>query len=275
MLHGVLNMPPELWIVGDWIDQPEPSRWSRGNAGEYARTLQASVNEATDLLADLRHIMGRRPIHFKTGNHDIRVEKYVSQYAPALRSLSSLSLEEMLDLDRLNITLHRKPVELAPNWLLAHGDEGALSRIAGGTAMNLAKRFGKSVVCGHTHRLGLQAFTTSVNGRAIAIAQWNNLIENNLQLSSNFKKGHVPWCKGQKLSSEHIAKLTGVFKKGQQPHNTLPIGSIRNINNYNEIKYKNHKWMALARYNWEQVHGPVPNDMCVSADYTHTNLLSQ
>ncbi len=37
----------------------------------------------------------------------------------------------------------------------------------------------------------------------------------------------------------------------------------RNINNYNEIKYKNHKWMAVARYNWEQVHGPVPNDMCV------------
>ena len=101
------------------------------------------------------------------------------------------------------------------------------------------------------------------NCRAIAIAQWKELKENSLQLNSNFKKGHVPWCKGQKLSSEHIAKLTGVFKKGQQPHNTLPIGSIRNINNYNEIKYANHKWMALARYNWEQVHGPVPKDMCV------------
>jgi hypothetical protein len=101
------------------------------------------------------------------------------------------------------------------------------------------------------------------NGRTIAAAQWKELKENGLELKSNFKKGHVPWCKGKKMSSEHIAKLTGVFKKGQQPHNTLPIGSIRNINNYNEIKYANHKWMALARYNWEQVHGPVPGDMCV------------
>ena len=101
------------------------------------------------------------------------------------------------------------------------------------------------------------------NGRAVATAQWKELKENSLQLKSNFKKGHVPWCKGQKLSSEHIAKLTGNFKKGQKPHNTLPIGSIRNINNYNEIKYKNHKWISLARYNWEQVHGPVPGDMCV------------
>jgi hypothetical protein len=101
------------------------------------------------------------------------------------------------------------------------------------------------------------------NGRIIAAAQWKELKENGLELKSNFKKGHVPWCKGKKMSPEHIAKLTGVFKKGQQPHNTLPIGSIRNINNYNEIKYANHKWMALARYNWEQVHGPVPKDMCV------------
>jgi hypothetical protein len=101
------------------------------------------------------------------------------------------------------------------------------------------------------------------NGRTIAAAQWKELKENGLELKSNFKKGHVPWCKGKKMSPEHIAKLTGVFKKGQQPHNTLPIGSIRNINNYNEIKYANHKWMALARYNWEQVHGPVPGDMCV------------
>jgi hypothetical protein len=103
----------------------------------------------------------------------------------------------------------------------------------------------------------------SKNCRAIAIAQWKELKENSLELNSNFKKGHVPWCKGQKLSIEHIAKLTGVFKKGQQPHNTLPIGSIRNINKYNEIKYANHKWISLARYNWEQVHGPVPGDMCV------------
>ena len=103
----------------------------------------------------------------------------------------------------------------------------------------------------------------SKNSRAIAIAQWKELKENSLELNSNFKKGHVPWCKGKKMSPEHIAKLTGVFKKGQQPHNTLPIGSIRNINNYNEIKYANHKWISLARYKWEQVHGPVPKDMCV------------
>jgi hypothetical protein len=37
-----------------------------------------------------------------------------------------------------------------------------------------------------------------------------------------------PGAKEKNCPPEHIAKLTGVFKKGQQPHNTLPIGSIRN-----------------------------------------------
>jgi len=65
------------------------------------------------------------------------------------------------------------------------------------------------------HTMGLKKTKEHIskNGRAIAIAQWNNLIENNLQLSSNFKKGHVPWCKGQKLSSEHIgqSQMDGSF----------------------------------------------------------------
>jgi hypothetical protein len=101
------------------------------------------------------------------------------------------------------------------------------------------------------------------NGRTIAAAQWKELKENGLELKSNFKKGHVPWCKGKKMSPEHIAKLTGVFKKGNVPHNMREIGSTRFINDYTEIKIKYHKWISLARYNWEQVHGPVPGDMCV------------
>lgn len=54
-----------------------------------------------------------------------------------------------------------------------------------------------------------------------------------------------------------------MYEKGNKPHNELPIGSLRNIDGYNEIKYANHKWMAVSRYNWEQVHGPVPKGMVV------------
>lgn len=160
--------PSAVWIVGDWLDSPGPSRWNKGSASEYSYDLQAEIDLGVELLGQLRKSAGRStPIHFKTGNHDIRVERYVSKYGPALSSLRVLQLESMLHFDRLNITCHRQPAELLPGWVLAHGDEGSLSRAAGGTALALARRFNKSVVCGHTHRLGSQHETYGMNGRIV------------------------------------------------------------------------------------------------------------
>jgi hypothetical protein len=48
---------------------------------------------------------------------------------------------------------------------MAHGDEGRSIQTPGSTAMSLAKKLGKSVVCGHTHKLGLQHETTGLYGK--------------------------------------------------------------------------------------------------------------
>jgi len=163
--------PEQVWIVGDWLDSPGPSRWSKGSADEYSYDLQKEIDLGVEILARVRKAARSAPIHFKTGNHDIRVENYVAKYGPALSSLRVLRLENMLEMERLHVTCHRSPVELAPGWVLAHGDEGSLSRAPGGTALALAKRFQRSVICGHTHRLGAQHEAYGLNGKQHHIVQ--------------------------------------------------------------------------------------------------------
>lgn len=64
-----------------------------------------------------------------------------------------------------DVTFHRRIWQFAPGWCLAHGDEGSLSQVPGSTAMSLAKKTGRSIVCGHTHRAGVQHHTQGFNGK--------------------------------------------------------------------------------------------------------------
>ena len=144
--------PDALVNVGDDIDSPQVSGFSKGQAGEFAATLQANADQCKAVHAAFREALGDKPYHISRSNHGDRLQRYIARYAPALADLRCLQLAELLGYDQLGITYHESPFEIAPGWVCCHGDEGNLSRIAGRTAATLAERFGVSVVCGHTHR---------------------------------------------------------------------------------------------------------------------------
>lgn len=158
--------PDELFCVGDEADQPEPSRWNKGMAGEFSGTLQAGLDRTHEVMASFKEALGNKPFHVSRSNHVDRVETYVRRYAPALNGLRALNIEDLLGYEDLGITYHRKPYEFAPGWVLAHGDEGSMLQTAGGTALSLARKIGKSVVCGHTHRAGIQAHSETFLGKS-------------------------------------------------------------------------------------------------------------
>lgn len=148
--------PDEVGQIGDLMDQPQPSRWSKGMAGEYADTLQKDLDLTKQIIKDLR-------INWiKIGNHDERIEEYVKRYAPALGSLRALEIGELLDLNVTGVKLYREPFSIAPGWIIAHGHEGGLSQVAGRTAYSLAKRYDSSVIAGHTHRAGVVSETVGI-----------------------------------------------------------------------------------------------------------------
>lgn len=174
--------PTGLLCVGDEADAPEISRWEKGRKGEYAGTLEAGLTQTHEVIRDLIEAAGGVRMDIMRSNHtSTRLINYIDRYAPALAGAEFLTYDHIMGFngkpsvltkhygESLNVTWHHDMWEFAKGWALAHGDEAGLSRIPGQTAMNLAKRVGVSVVCGHTHRAGLVHDTHGFGGKVKSV----------------------------------------------------------------------------------------------------------
>lgn len=214
--------PDEVGQIGDFLDQPEPSRWNKGMAGEYEPTLQKSINSGKEIIE-------RLTIEWiKLGNHDERIETYVARYAPALGALDALRYENLLELDALGVVYHRKPFRIAPGWLAAHGHEGSLSPVSGRTAFNLASQFDQSVICGHTHRAGVVSRTIGYRGstRTIHGLEIGHAMDTT---KANYIKGTANWQKAFGL----------MFVEGKTVQATYV-----SVKNDNSFIWDRHLWKA-------------------------------
>lgn len=164
--------PTAVAHVGDLTDSTQLGRWVRGLRGQFDGGLEGGFSKTRDWLAYLRKGYDG-PFHLSRANHDDRLENQIERSMPELVGFTVkghlLSIENALDYDGFGVTYHRTYHELAPGWLLTHGDWGSLSRQPGMTALNLARQLGKSVVCGHTHRLGLVAGPFSSDHQTIEL----------------------------------------------------------------------------------------------------------
>jgi len=148
--------PHEIIGIGDHLDCPAPSRWNRGTAEEYAGSLQHEIMMMKGMFGDIRRVFDG-PFSVHLGNHEERINTYARTKAPAFASLDALQVSSLLAYDSFAIEERPPIMELAPGtgWVTCHGDYGGSSVYSGGTALGLARRWGSSVICGHTHRLGL------------------------------------------------------------------------------------------------------------------------
>ncbi len=189
--------PDEVHSVGDEVDFPQISRWTRGTEGEYRGDLQAHCDAFEKVFGRPLRATFTGPVHVERSNHMDRPLTYVRTRAPGLMGLKALEVPSLLNFEKYGIEYHSEPYEIAPGWLIAHGDEGASSRIPGGTAMALARKWGYSVVCGHTHKLGLQHEHMSVNSKLTKERfgfEVGNLM--NLKSAGYLRAGYANWQQG-------------------------------------------------------------------------------
>ena len=145
--------------VGDELDLNTISKYSQGKAESFQQTLNADRDLCKDILYDLKTDVVSR------SNHGDRLFSAVSQI-PGLMALPELQYEKFMGYEELGIYFAKKPYEIpGTEFVLCHGDEGNLSRVGGSSALNIAKRWGRSVIAGHSHRMGYTCHSEAFNGR--------------------------------------------------------------------------------------------------------------
>jgi hypothetical protein len=112
---------------------------------------------------------------------------------PSFLSLPELRFEKFMQLDQLGITFHRKPYNIAPGWIAVHGDHTPIKSQGGLSALEAARRHGKSVISGHTHRAGRSSFSEASGGRIGRVlhgVEVGNLMDFS---KASYTKGSANW----------------------------------------------------------------------------------
>lgn len=150
------HQPDQVIQIGDGIDFPQVSQWSKGTAGEYADTLQDHIEGyRKDVLVPLREAVPKARLVWLEGNHDLRLREFVRKYAAPLTNLRALKMESLFALNDLDISYERGPFRVATNTLAVHGHEsGGYCASASAWDAKFTKRYGsdKNFLFGHTHQ---------------------------------------------------------------------------------------------------------------------------
>lgn len=153
------HQPDRIVQIGDLIDLPMVSRWTKGGAGEYALTLQEHITRTKDeFFSPLRKVAPQATVEWLSGNHDERITDYISKYGYPLKALSALSMENLFELNKFDISYVKGPHRIASNVYALHGHEcGGYTSTLNLWDQKFQKRYGSqfSYVFGHTHQPGI------------------------------------------------------------------------------------------------------------------------
>jgi len=128
-----------------------------------------------------------------------------------------------------------------------------------------------------------KCFGTNLSEHAIAMQKAKYGLKSGI-VGGRFEKGSIPHNKGKKMSREQYQACSKtMFKPGNKPKNTDPIGTEKLlVDGYVWVKVndkpkvpKRENWKQKHKLLWEREYGPVPKDSVVifkDGDPTHVEL---
>lgn len=169
LVRVIKDVQPDAIVqIGDGIDFPQVSKWTRGQKGEYAETLQKHIDGFKGLLSQVREAAPKARISWLEGNHDLRIQEYVRSQGPALGTLRALEMVNLFGLSELGIEYLKGPFHIGTNTYAVHGHEaGGYAASPAAWDLKFIKRYGsdKNIVFGHTHQPFLSTRAIGFNGK--------------------------------------------------------------------------------------------------------------
>lgn len=193
------TQPDEVLHIGDLMDYPAPSRWTKGTAEEFAARIKPDSEQCKRRFLEPLRAVYDGPVGVHEGNHDARPREYLAKYAPALVEYEDqFRFESLLDFDGFGVTVLPEFYRVAPGWVSTHGHRGGvrLSQKASDTAYNAMIRFASSVIIGHTHRQGIKPHTFGYdsNQKTYWSMEVGNLM--NMRLAHYLRGATANWQSG-------------------------------------------------------------------------------
>jgi predicted phosphodiesterase len=136
-------------INGDLLDFAAVSRYDKTTD---VASLRDEIDVGKDVLALIRRRLPNARITYRLGNHEERLEYYLMRHAREIAQLGIVTIDRLLDLERLKIEHQR---DRRPIWIgklcVLHGHE-----MRSAAAINIAKsvldRTHVNTIVGHWHR---------------------------------------------------------------------------------------------------------------------------
>jgi len=171
-LKFIKDIQPDILVLnGDVIDCYEISDFSK--SAWVTQAFQDECRQVEEFLDKLWKCLPDSRIIYIAGNHEFRLQRYISRNAKEIYFLDGLRLENILYLGGRNIEYVNAPDRLAKfadNYIqineLYIGHFNKVNKHASYTAKNLVEDKGVSLIQGHTHRGGM-FYKTTIDGMVL------------------------------------------------------------------------------------------------------------
>lgn len=139
-----------IYINGDGADFFKISRFHKEPSNKM---FKDEIDVMISFLRSLRKMFPNIKIYYKSGNHEMRLEKYIIEKCPELYNLYGVSIQDQLKLNELGIEYVPEHIVARYGKLwIAHGSELGMGSGSVNVARQIRLRVGVNIMTGHFHR---------------------------------------------------------------------------------------------------------------------------